>query len=200
MNSGKMMEFIKRWREIEQTQKAIDFERSVLARDIRAEFPDGDEGDKKFTDWCAHQLGLTVTGANELLLRATAAVIVPDEKTWNVVGGYRSIRHLQDLPKRDQVNVLEAAKSTGKAILNLVKERGLGPMLPPTAPRASAPVVRPPVHQFQAPAKVVDESQAQQDAETLAKFIAKYCKTIPRDILSIIHRYSRPSVVRRSAG
>ena len=199
MNKDKTFQFQQRWVELEKKQANLDFERSVLAKDIRAEFPAGELGDQAFINWCDIELNLPAAGAKELLTRATAVQIVPDAKTWNQVGGYRSIRHLQDLPKREQVNVLESAKSTGRAILNIVKERGLGPKLPELAPPPPRPTTpyRPPLREVDHDS---DASQEYRDCVALVKYLAKNGKNLPREILAIMARYSSPAVSRRRAG
>lgn len=195
MNNDKLIQFVKRWRDIESRQKSVDYDRSRLASDIRHEFPSGDVGDKKFVNWCAVELGLSEGQSKELLLRAVAFAVVPDEKTYNNVGGYKAIRHLQDLSKRDQVNILEAAKTSGRAILSVVKERGLAPKtIPATVPPARAPVK--PYKPFVSESPTARAS-ATEDAEALSRYIAMNCKNIPKDILTIMNRYTIP--VRRRA-
>lgn len=167
MNNEKMIAFVKRWREIERQQKDLDFQRSRLARDIRAEFEKGDRGDDQFCNWCVIELGITAFQARELLTRAVAATIVPDDRTWKMIGGYRAIRPLQGLPRKHQVDVLEAAKSSGRAPINIMRERGL-------AVSASKP----------------QQQSAYTDAVTLAQFISRTSKHIPEDILAIVSRYA----------
>jgi hypothetical protein len=79
VNNDKMIQFVKRWREIERLQKNIDFDRGQLARGIRAEFEKGARGDEQFRNWCVVEIGMTAYGARELLLMAVAASVVPDE-------------------------------------------------------------------------------------------------------------------------
>lgn len=198
MNNDKMIRFVKRWREIEQRQRDLDFERSKLARDIRDEFDKGDRGDDLFVNWCTVELGITAFAAKELLTRATAVTVVPDERTWKMIGGYRAIRPLQDLPKRHQVDVLEAAKSSGRAPINIMRERGLIKMSEPrpVAP-APAPAPKPIVVTKREAAKPTDEQSAHLDAVALAQFITRTSKNIPRDILAIINRYT--SFMRKAA-
>lgn len=194
MTNEKMLQFVKRWRDIEAQQKDLDFNRSKLARDIRGEFDKGDRGDDQFVNWCVAELGTTVWGAKELLTRAVAATVVPDERTWKMIGGYRAIRPLQDLPKRHQVDVLEAAKVSGRAPINIMRERGLI-MAPEPVP--AQPVKRDPIVVMRRDNKPTDEQSAHLDAVVLAQFIARTSRSIPRDILAIINRYK--SFMRKAA-
>lgn len=186
MNNDKMIRFVKRWREIEQQQKDLDFQRSVLARDIRAEFGKGDTGDEQFINWCAVELGITAWAAKELLTRAVAATVVPDERTWKMIGGYRAIRPLEELPKRHQVDVIEAAKASGRAPVTIMRERGL--IKAPETTRPALPTPRA-VVVVKRETRPTDEQSAHMDAVALAQFIARTSRDIPRDILAIVNRY-----------
>lgn len=117
MDSGKMVRFIERWRDLEKRQKDLDYERSVFARDLRAALP----SDAAFTKWCVAEIGLAEPAAQDLLLRAIAAKVVPDVTVWKRVGGFREIRAVAALPRREQVNVLETAKFTGQSIRSIVR-------------------------------------------------------------------------------
>lgn len=194
MNNDKMIQFVKRWLDIERRQKDLDFERSKLSRDIRCEFPSGERGDEQFSNWCVNELGLTSWAAKELLTRAVAATVVPDERTWKMIGGFRAIRPLQDLTKTQQVTVLEAAKTSGRAPINIMRERGLIQAPTPREParipaRTSSPVnvtiVRKPPQNDSAPVR-----DAYADAVALAQYIARTGKDLPRDIIAIVARYA----------
>lgn len=193
MTNDKMIAFVKRWQEIERQQKDLDFSRSKLARDIRNEFDKGDRGDDQFVNWCTVELGITAWQAKELLTRAVAATVVPDERTWKMIGGYRAIRPLQDLARRDQVAVLESAKSSGRAPINIMRERGLIQAPTPRAMPTPAPIVV----MKREPARPTDEQSAHLDAVVLAQFIAKNSKHIPKDILALVNKYK--SFMRKAA-
>jgi hypothetical protein len=163
MNRDKSFEYVKQWRELERRQKELDFEQSQWARRLRGEFAKGEVGDEHFTGWCVTELDIAKSKIAELLLRATAAAIVSDPATWKRVGGYATIKHLDEFSRRDQVAVLEAVKATGKAIRTVVEERGL----------------REPVKRH----------DARKDAAVLAVFVRGNCRDVPPYIKAIVARY-----------
>lgn len=176
MNNSKMIQFVKRWREIERQTKDLDYQRSVLARDIRAEFSDGNVGDEQFIKWCDVELGLNAAAACELLTRARAVQVCADEKTYTRVGGFKAVRHLITVGKREQVAVLEAAKSQHKNVLTVVRERekARAATLPANANTSTKPVMR---------------YSSFEDAKALAVFVDKHCKDMPAHIRTIVGRY-----------
>lgn len=204
MKNDKMIQFVKRWRDLERRQKDLDFERSVFARDLRAEFEPGRLGDDEFVNWCVVELGLTAAQArSEFLPRAQAAIAVPDVGTWNQLGGFRQTRHLVGLTKKQQVDVVQAAKVSNKVITTVRRERGLNgaPPISKPAPRVWQPVatstspaviIRRTANLSQvAPANDRDPTQAEKDAIALVQYIARTCKNIPRDIIKIMTRYAQ---------
>jgi hypothetical protein len=173
MTSDKAFRFRKRWGDLEAQRKDLEYRRCVFAHDVRAEFPAGDEGDASFVTWCGVELGLYGFAAQEMLTRAQAAGLLKDERTFQRVGGYsRGIRHLVDMPKRDIVTVLEAAKAQQKTIGTVMRERGMGP-----APRTNS------VH----------------DATALAKFILGTRRSLDPEIRAIVERYVRPARLKSVA-
>jgi hypothetical protein len=174
VNNSKMIQFVKRWRELESKAKDLDYQRSVLARDIRAEFPKGSDGDEAFTKWCEVELGLFVAAACELLTRARAIEVCADESTYARVGGFKAVRHVITLNKREQVAVLEAAKSQHKNVRTIVRERE-------TARAANLPA--------NTNIKPVLRFSTFEDAKALAAFVDKHCKDMPSHIRAIVGRY-----------
>ncbi len=164
--SDSMFKYVKRWQELERKQKDLDYERSVFAKELRAEF--GNNGDARFVKWCKDELGLTEVGANELLLRATMVKTVGDEKTWKNLGGFRAIRAVEVLPREKRVHVIEAAKTTGKSVATLVREN-CG--VPQTTRERVSPI---------------------SDAEVLAKFITSHHdeSRLPPAVRTIVARYA----------
>lgn len=173
MTSDKTFRYRKRWSELEAQRKDLEYRRCVFARDVRSEFATGDEGDAAFLAWCGVELGLYGFAAQEMLTRARAAELLKDERTFQRVGGYsRGIRHLVELPRRELITVLEAAKTQQKTIGTVMRERGLGP-----APRTNS--VR--------------------DATALAEFILNTRRAIDPGIRAIIERYVRPTKLKSVA-
>lgn len=166
----KLFHLVKRLRLLLAEQKDLDFRISVWCRDARACFPDGERGDQCFVDWCVEETGVTSAQAREFILRATAAKVVPDEQTWKRLNGYKQIGKLEGLPRRDQVSILEAAKSTGRAVQTLVRKHRAA-----LEPVDIAPPARP---------------TPSQDARRLADYIrnATHGK-LPKIICEILERY-----------
>lgn len=171
MTNDKMIRFVKRWQALEQQRKDYEFTRATFAKDLRDEF----STDASFTKWCADELGLTSGQADELLAHARAARSVTDAKTWERLGGFKQIRMLDSLGgnRRSRVEVIEAAKSTGKRIQSIIRERAPKNDSTPRAPTAY------------------------EDAESLARFILTNCRDMPAAIRSIVSRYV--TAARRAA-
>ena len=115
----------KTWRDLEKTRVDLDFETTTWAKNARGEFPDGDAGDLKFSQWCIRALDPVPPGQQiqQLIVRARAADICKDEKTYAGVGGFKSIKHLIGLPKREQLAVLSAAKLSHRNVQTVKRER-----------------------------------------------------------------------------
>jgi hypothetical protein len=216
MNNDKMIHFVKRWRELERQQRDLDFNKSLWCRDLRREFPIGTIGENQFIKWCDTELGLTAGQASELLARAAAVKTVPDADTWKVLGGFRAIQQLDMVPKHQQVNVLEAAKSSGKSLRTVIKERGYGPKPEDASSTPTSKPIGPSVlgslaknyniHGTNGQSDTLlkggsyGDTDAHGDAVTLARYIARTGKDIPRDILKLIAKYTTgngTSVLRR---
>ncbi len=186
MTNPKLFDLVKRWQELDRQQRDLDYRKSCWARDARKVFPDGESGDDQFSNWLATDLGMSSKMMKELLLRAEAVQVVPDEKTWKQVGGYRAIRPLGVLPSRQRVTVLEAAKSTGQTIAKVIRDRGLAPKIE----RESAPKITKPVPVYRTRDVNQDQIDHFTDACKMARWIAANGKNIPRDILTLINRYT----------
>ncbi len=131
--TGQLLRLIKLWHQLSKDQRDIDFRKAAWAREFRAYYPT----DEKFFRGCVDELGLTRYQSEELLLQARVSGIVRDLPTWNQLGGFREIRSVVALPAKEQVHVLEIAKTTGRAVRTLVKERI--PQAPP-APLTATPL------------------------------------------------------------
>jgi len=171
MNNDKMIRFIKQWRDLEDQRRKLDFERSRWCREVRAEFTKGEIGDRAFVNWLAVEIGIAAATGQEMLERAVAHHTVPDEKTWDRVGGFSNIRILAALPQRDKATILEAAKASAKTVKTVMRERGLGG----TAQKVAKP-----------------------DVVLLAEFVATLDE-VPPAIMAIVTRYVARKVLRRTA-
>lgn len=173
------LRLIKAFRALEAEQKDLDFRRSQWAREVRALAP----SDAKFVDWCGVELGLTQAQAKELLDRAATLAIVPDVKTWNEHGGFQKLRKLVELPKKEQVAVIEAAKVSGYAVSTVIKQRGHAPTAAPVATIAVGPAA---------------------DAAALAEYIrglqaANAQIVVTREIRALLRRYPAPTALKVAA-
>lgn len=169
MNNDKMIRFIKQWRELEAQRRKLDFERSRWCREVRAEFAKGDVGDRAFVNWLAVELGIAAATGQEMLERALASQTVPDESTWDRVGGFSHIRALAPLPQRDRVAVLEAAKADAKTVKTVMRERGLA----------------------------ATKKLAKPDVVLLAEFVATLDE-VPPAIMAIVGKYVTRRAARRT--
>lgn len=181
---SKLFDLVKRWRELDRQQKDLDFKKSVWSREARAAFPDGDIGDSQFANWLATDLGFTHKDVTEHQLRAVAAKIVPDQKTYKDVGGYRQIKKLEPLNARQRVTVLEAAKATEHTIERVIRDRGLAHKTEPKTPLVKvAPAATP----YKPRAPQVDHYAA---ACILARYLGRHGGKLPREIRELVDRYS----------
>ncbi len=158
--TGQLLRLIKAWHALNNSQQDLDFKKAAWAREFRAYYPT----EEQFFRGCVDELGLTRYQSEDLLLRARTGDAVKDVSTWNRLGGFREIRSVVALPPKEQIIVLEIAKSTGRAVRTLVKER-----LPPPAPIQVTP----------APMKAADKKQIS-DAAAFAQFIADNVSRLPK--------------------
>lgn len=174
---------IKVWRAIQKDQRDLDFRKSEFSRELRAHFPAGKTGDNLFHKWCLDNLGLQRNQTQELLARGVAATIVPDADTWNLLGGYRNVAYVRELPRKEQVAVIEAAKKSGYAIRTIMARRGHS--LPGYAPE---PVVRS-TGKIEKPASKPQRRGVHADISVLARFVADSGLKLPGDIRVIVDMY-----------
>ena len=163
MQSGKLVEFVKRWRELQAQTRALDFAKSKFAHDLRSEFPAGFTGEEQFTTWCATELGLGRSGQLELVIRAMSIDILSDEKTYKAIGGFNQIRKLSHVPASDRVACIQVAKNTGKRLSGVIRERG---------------------H-----VTAHDRPTYKLDAEALARFMNSRNYLLPPQIAAIVRQY-----------
>lgn len=169
MNNDVMIKYVKRWRDIKKRQSDLDYERSLLASDIRAEFDPGSVGDSKFVSWCLDELRIDSSEAVELLARAAAVNSVRgDEKTWKALGGFRQVRHIVDLPRTQRTSLIGEAISSEKALTTLIREKGILP------------------HEESG-----DRPTPLRDARELAEFIRERVQDPPPRIKRILSHYAK---------
>lgn len=167
MSTDKIKNFMKRWRDLQDRRKQLDFEVAILARDMRAEFEDGEKGDRDYIAWLRRELGLTSPHAKAMLDRARMVARIVDAKLWTSLGGFAQIRALDDLAPAQASEVLELARSTGKTVRAAMRD-------------IATPVERP-------PSICAD---AREDARELAQFISFTAKEIPPGIAALVERYT----------
>ncbi len=174
--NGEVHAFIKLWRAIERDQRELDFRKSTFSKDLRAKFSAGKAGDNSFRKWCEDHLGLKFNQSEELLARGIAVTIIPDVGTWNEMGGYDAIGKMRDLPKKEQIACVNAAKASNYTLKTVLKQRGHGytaPTTPITTRKPGKPA----------------RSAAEIDVEILAAYVARTCKNMPRHIEKLVSRY-----------
>lgn len=179
ISKDKSFKFVQLFREIFKEEKDTDFKKSQACADLRKEFSAGKTGDEQFVRWFAIEFGLTAGQGAELLKRAVTFVAIKDETTWKKLGGYVAIRPLQDLPKKDQVSVIEVAKSTSKPVRTIMRERNLGQYKPENTNKPE-------------PAKPIKPHEVRaisSDAKILAEFIRDNVDDLPKNIARIVERY-----------
>lgn len=172
MNSEKLLNLVKQWNKLEAEQKDLDFRKAQWAREARGCFQD----DRRFITWCKSDIGLTDAKAQDLCLLARAGGVVTDPKVWIKLGGSREIRAVEPLTKREQVAVLEAAKTSGRAVRTIAKERH--PELFSAVPKNDVTPLK---------------KRQMSDIETLARFIADHAHRLPKlpgDVAVIVRMYA----------
>lgn len=162
MHKDRSFEFSQRWRKLVNRKRDLDWETALFAKDLRAEFDVGVAGDKALAKWCEVELGMPQYVATELLLRALVASIV-DKKGYEAIGGFPAVRQLASLDKKQQVQVINAAKHQDKSVRSVMRDQGLLPEPP--------------------------QVNANPDAELLAEFLVKSGVAIPPRIAKVVDRY-----------
>ena len=83
----------------------------------------GDVGDKAFRNWLSVELDLPLERREECLSRAKTFSILSNPSKWEEFGGYRQLRHVVSLNKRERAAVLGTAKASGYRISTVVRQR-----------------------------------------------------------------------------
>ena len=162
MHKDRSFEFSQRWRKLLNRTKDLDWEKTLFAKELRAEFDAGASGDKALTKWCEVELGMPQYVATELLLRAVMATQV-DKKGYEQVGGFSAVRQIAALDKRQQVHVIQSAKTQNKSVRSVMRDQGLLPEPP--------------------------QISANPDAELLAEFLIRSGVSIPPRIAKVVDKY-----------
>lgn len=192
MNPAKSHALVKEWRQIVADRKAVDFRMAKWAHTARAEFGSGATGDEQFFKWLETELGLATAERVEALNLARSFKVVPDPKIWADQGAAQ-IRRLVDLPRKEQVAVIEAAKVEGKKIGSVI--RGREEAADARSGKREEPTRKPPDIQVARNDKAVIAKFARglsdQDlAELLAEAIADQVVASPATVLAAAKRYA----------
>lgn len=160
MNAEKLINYVKRFRNLEARKKDLEHDYNVLCREVRSEYPDGARGDAMFDKFLETEFQLGAYERREFLLRAVTANVVPDKETLKRIGGFRSVVHVIALSKKEQIEVLKTVTSSNKSIVTVMRERG----------------------HYATPKK------GPSDAEVLAQFVVDRCRNLPDNIREIVER------------
>lgn len=189
MTTDKLHTFVKRWNQLAKAQADLDYQKSVYAKDLRAEFGT----DASCVKWCEAHLNLTEYQAKELLDRAAAVKVISDPKVWAQVGGSRgfeNIRPMLKYPKKEQVAIVEAAKVEALQIPSIIRKRHPEPVqvTKPTS-RGSSPIIARPV-----------TTRKMSDADLLAKWIAENAASLPMtpELENVVRMYVPTFTAKRA--
>ena len=173
-NSEIFVELRKCWQRLLRKEKDVAFERAVLSKDTR----DACGTDHRFLMFMKSIVGFTDHQAREELLRAQAAAIVPDAKTWENLGGHNQILQVRPFDKRERVAILEAAKSSGRSISVVIKDRH--PELAKKNENEKSDIATP------------IQKKQMKDVEKLARVIVDNAASLPElspDVVEIVRLY-----------
>jgi len=174
---------IKVWRQIQKDQRDLDFRKSEFSKELRAHFAAGKAGDEMFHRWCLDNLGLQRNQTQELLARGIAATIVTDADAWNMLNGYKSIAYVRELPRKEQIAVIEAAKKSGYSIRTIMAKRGH------TLPGYAPVPVKKSDNPITPSATKPQRRGVYADITALANFVAGLSVKVPADIRVIADMY-----------
>lgn len=172
MHNDKMIQYVKRWRDLQKRQADLDFEVSVLARDIRSEFKAGEVGDQQFLGWCGLELGMLPRQAKELLARGKAVSIVANARQWKRLGGSSVLKRVIEFPEPERRPIIQQALGSGGDLRAVLRDRGVAPLRQPPSYKT--------------------------DAEQLAEYVASL-PSAPKHIRDIVSKYVTSSKTKRAA-
>lgn len=173
-----LAEIVIRWCDLIKRGRSLDFERCLIARDLRKMFPlDAHvlDGDLDFVTWCQDNLvpwtgdaRMSEVHAREMLSFAIAGAVFKDVVQFNAVGGKPGVQTLMFLPRPEQVAIMMQARDQTKRIATVQRERG-------HADGSIKPSIKP------TPAL---------DAKTLAEHISRTQNgDVPQEIKDILRKY-----------
>lgn len=141
MNSARERTLVTRFQRLIKDQNALDFDRALLARDIRNEFLPGEDGDFQFRLWLREKLDVRVKTAERLNLLARAVTLYPLKADWDLIGGSSTVVFLLGLTTQQRNRLFNAlrrkANETGRPLtrataVKVARDIGI-------APRATGP-------------------------------------------------------------
>lgn len=166
MNKTKIHKFREEWKKLKGERDDLNYRMAHWASNLRAEYPDGDVGDKGFHDWLIAEFGVPAKEREALLDMVRAIGIVPDQPTWNALGGSDKIRPIVRMPRKEQVAILSAAKVEGKKVRDVIIARDRAQAARSIAPMRGADTGR-------ADASTIKRWACQLSADTLADALAE---------------------------
>lgn len=167
ISQAKRRSFLERFNALEGQQRALDYQKSVLAHDIRSEFPDGARGDEAFLTFIGTEYNLYNAQAQLFLGRAKTIDHVPDELQYKQAGGSATLLQVIDWPKKQVADLLKRAEIEHKRPATLIRE---------AAAQGKTPAV----------------PNYRRDAQQLASFLSTLSTvTMPPMIAAIVQRYAR---------
>ena len=169
ISQTKRQAFFGRYNTLEASRKDVDYQTSVLAHDIRAEFPRGAAGDAGFLQFLDTEFNLGGACGEEWTERVKVLAICPDALEYKNAGGFPILRRLLDRPLPAARGVVKKSQIEQRGIPAIIKEEQNGEA--PYKPRA------PPINY-------------ERDAQQLAEFIANLRGvSVPPMVNAIVQRY-----------
>jgi len=116
ISSDKVKTYVERWGKVSESRTRADYEIAQLAREVRAHFARGKNGDGKFRQWTMEHLGVSGPTASRLLRAVVAIRRIPDQKDWVNVGGWPGIKGICELEDTDRTKFLKACRNKSKRL------------------------------------------------------------------------------------
>lgn len=110
MNASRERTLITRFQKVVRDQSALDFDRALLAKEIRDEFLPGEDGDFQFRLWLRTKVGVRSNGAERLNTLARAVTLYPARAYWDMVGGSATMIFLLGLSNQQRNRVFNSLR------------------------------------------------------------------------------------------